>query len=88
MLKILAKRSNTKIFIRGLIVIEVTFFGIAYYYYHRMNTSREFRYKMYNKNFELLDGFYKLGEFFGDTTTRKLDLQAWGIEESKKSSFK
>ncbi|XP_067131320.1 protein CEBPZOS [Centruroides vittatus] len=84
--KFIKRNSYIGTLFKGLVAIEVGFFAVSFYYYHKMNTSSEFRRKMYDQNYTILDGFYKLGEFFGDTKTRELDLQMWGIEDKKTSS--
>ncbi|XP_076305818.1 uncharacterized protein LOC143222758 isoform X1 [Tachypleus tridentatus] len=67
-------------FWKGLFVLEGVFFCGTFCVYYKLNTSRDFRHWMFNTNFTALDGFYRIGEFFGDTSVRNTDYKVWGIE--------
>lgn len=77
------KSRSAKILIRGakaLFVIELAAFSGAYYVWHRMNTSRDFRRTMHDNFPFILDGFYLAGEKLGDDKlTKKLDYEIWGL---------
>ncbi|GLH01926.1 Uncharacterized protein GBIM_07986 [Gryllus bimaculatus] len=65
-----------------LFVVEGLAFVGAYGVWHKMNTSRDFRYYMYNNHNWALEMFYKCGEFMSSTSScRKADLLAWTAEE-------
>ncbi|XP_055370956.1 uncharacterized protein LOC129605304 [Condylostylus longicornis] len=77
-------------FIKGsaktLFVIEAVCFAVSYGIYYRMNTNRDFRLYINNNFPVLLDGYYKLGEFFGESKQRQIDLDFWeNIKESTKN---
>lgn len=62
---------------KTLFVIEAVLFACSYGIYYRMNTNRDFRQYM-NDNFPyFLEGFYTVGELFGDKKQRELDANIW-----------
>jgi len=69
--------------IKGLIAVEALLFAGSYYVWYCMNVSRDFRYRMYNNFPSILDGYYRIGEYFGDSTVRQLDYRVWGVKDNK-----
>lgn len=58
----------------------ICFFG-SYFVWNRMNSSREFRYRMLNTLPSVLEGYYLLGETLDKTNnTRCLDQAVWSEE--------
>lgn len=62
----------------AVFIAEVGAFGASYYFYHRMNTDRDFRYYMKNNFNFALESFYTLGEYMNKADqTRKIDHIIW-----------
>ncbi|XP_023306691.2 protein CEBPZOS [Lucilia cuprina] len=68
---------------KTLFIIETFCFAASYGVYYRMNTNREFR-QYINKNFPfVLDYYYKVGEFLGNSNLREIDSTIWRTQEKK-----
>ncbi|XP_043551485.1 protein CEBPZOS-like isoform X2 [Chiloscyllium plagiosum] len=62
---------------RGVLIVEVAGVIGAYWLFHRMNTSQEFRHSM-NKRFpSILEVYYKSNEWAGIYGIREQDQETW-----------
>merc|ERR1712137_427930 len=53
----------------------------CYYFWNRMNRSRDYRKYMRDNYPSILNGFYKVGETINsDDQTRQLDIKIWEIQ--------
>lgn len=59
------------------IVAESLLFGVAYYFYIRMNRSQEYRHWMREVYPPALEGYYRVGEVFGNKAIRQYDDETW-----------
>lgn len=64
---------------KTVFVVELGFFAGTYYIWYKTNTSREYRHWLYNSHKWALEGYYKIGEAFGDKRIRKEDYKEWGV---------
>ncbi|XP_072906650.1 protein CEBPZOS-like isoform X2 [Hemitrygon akajei] len=68
---------------KGVILLEVAGVMGAYWLFHRMNTSQEFRYKV-NKRFpSILEVYYKSNEWAGVYGIRELDQETWSSKHKQ-----
>ncbi|XP_060687323.1 protein CEBPZOS-like [Hemiscyllium ocellatum] len=62
---------------RGVLIVEVAGVIGAYWLFHRMNTSQEFRHSI-NKRFpSILEVYYKSNEWAGIYGIREQDQETW-----------
>lgn len=67
-----------------IFIAEAVGFAVSYGIYHHMNTSQEFRGYM-NAQFPfVLDYYYKLGEFIGNSKVRQIDAAVWNAAEQRR----
>lgn len=56
-------------------------FAGSYYFWYRLNTNRDFRHYCHLNYPSLLEGYYKIGEFFDSADSiaqiRRTDLTVW-----------
>ncbi|KAL8588808.1 hypothetical protein ACOMHN_035303 [Nucella lapillus] len=69
--------------IKAVLVVEGLFLVGTYALWSRMNTSRDFRFKVHRYCSPVLESYYWMGETYSDLPTRKLDYDAWGICKEK-----
>ncbi|KAK6180645.1 hypothetical protein SNE40_008654 [Patella caerulea] len=62
------------------IAIELAFFGGSYLLWRQMNSSQDFRRRMYKKYPSVLNAYYWVGERTG-YQTREMDYKTWGISD-------
>lgn len=71
-----------------LFVAESLAFAGSYFLWYKLNTDRDTRH-YYHENYPfVLEGYYKVGEFFDSkkeiARTRQLDLAVWSAQSPKK----
>ncbi|XP_076464644.1 protein CEBPZOS-like [Babylonia areolata] len=69
--------------IKAVLVVEGLFLIGTYALWSRMNSSRDFRFKVHNYCPPILESYYFMGEKLGNLPTRQLDYKAWGISQDK-----
>ncbi|KAL5008600.1 hypothetical protein ScPMuIL_014181 [Solemya velum] len=78
------RKSGLATSLKYLLYAEVAAIGASYFLWHKMNTSRDFRHKMHKSFPSILNGYYYIGEKFGDYPTRILDYKAWEVSPPNK----
>ncbi|XP_029458185.1 protein CEBPZOS isoform X2 [Rhinatrema bivittatum] len=69
--------SSARKILKGIVLLEVAGVFGAYYLYHKMNTSQDFRHTM-NRNWpSILEAFYKSNEWAGIHGIREKDKETW-----------
>ncbi|XP_038073868.1 protein CEBPZOS-like [Patiria miniata] len=66
-------------FSKYLIAAEVAAFGAAYYVWHKMNVSQDYRRHMHENYPYILELFYRTAEMGQIKDARPNDYRAWGI---------
>ncbi|XP_069787070.1 protein CEBPZOS-like [Narcine bancroftii] len=67
---------------KGVVLLEVAGVIGAYWLFHRMNTSQEFRYKVNGRFPSILEVYYKSNEWAGIYGTREMDKETWSSRQN------